>query len=368
MMIEKIQLENFKGFQSFSTDLTPITIFGGKNNSGKTSILEAIMFLYNHNDPNVFFQMNFLRHMNDQNLYTAERLWEPLFFNFNTAETLQIILSDDRGLSNKLYMYKSAEAAAYENLQSMRQAYPLNGALRQNYMLDFMYSSRSLTEEGRYGIVPAPVNMFDPNYRPVVISYSRREEQADGKFVTAFLFKSETMLEQNLLAQWYGNIFQNNRHKIIIEVLKCFDRHIVDVQTIVKGAFGYLYAIFDDGRKFPVSYMGDGMNRLMNILLGILSNPGSIILLDEIENGFHYSMYTKVWESIGKAAQENNCQIIANTHSADLLQGAVDGLLKNGQQQELSYIRLDNSDGQVHAYFFDGDLISYALKAEMEVR
>lgn len=104
-MITKIKLENFKGFKNFSTELTPVTIFGGRNNSGKTTILEAIKFLFYHNDPNVFFQMNYFRHMNDQNLYTAERLWEPLFYNFDTAATLQIALHDEQGLSNEL-LYK----------------------------------------------------------------------------------------------------------------------------------------------------------------------------------------------------------------------------------------------------------------------
>lgn len=55
-MINSITLENFRGFKSFQTDLKPITLFGGKNNSGKTSILEAVMFLFAHNDPNCFFR------------------------------------------------------------------------------------------------------------------------------------------------------------------------------------------------------------------------------------------------------------------------------------------------------------------------
>lgn len=367
-MITKIQLENFKGFKNFSTELTPVTIFGGRNNSGKTTILEAIKFLFYHNDPNVFFQMNYFRHMNDQNLYTAERLWEPLFYNFDAAATLQIALHDEQSLSNKLDIKKDAESASYDNLQMGRPPYPLNTALRQNYMLDFSYFSKAVIEEGKYAINQAAVNMFDPNYRPVIVSYSRREEKQDANLIGALLFKSETMLEQNLLAQWYGNVFQSNKHKIIIDVLKAFDKHIVDMQTIVKGAFGYLYAIFDDGRKLPVSYMGDGMNRLMNILLGILSNPGSIILLDEIENGFHYSMYAKLWEAIGRAAKENNCQIIANTHSADLLRGAVRGLDKIALKDRLSYIRLDNSGSTIKGHIFDSNLINCALESEMEVR
>ena len=38
------------------------------------------------------------------------------------------------------------------------------------------------------------------------------------------------------------------------------------------------------------------------------------ILIDEIETGFHYSMFDKLWEVIATTAKKNNCQIIATTH------------------------------------------------------
>lgn len=89
-MISCITVENFRGFKSFTAPLTRFTLFGGKNNSGKTSLLEAFFFNYCHLDPNCFFKMNYLRHMNDQPLFTAERLWEPLFNDFDARNNLKI--------------------------------------------------------------------------------------------------------------------------------------------------------------------------------------------------------------------------------------------------------------------------------------
>ena len=79
-------------------------------------------------------------------------------------------------------------------------------------------------------------------------------------------------------------------------------------------------------------------------------------------------MYQKIWEILGKAAVENNCQLIINTHSWDLLNDAVKGLKNSNLINKLSYVRLDNQDDIIKAHIFDSGLIEFAVKSEMEVR
>ena len=367
-MINKIELQNFRGFKSFAAPLTPITIFGGKNNSGKTSLLEAIVFLYTHNDSNCFMRMNYLRHMNDQPLYTSARLWEPLFYNFDTKNKLSIILREDQFADEIFDLFRGENAVSDSNLTNIKNNFVNTGMLQQNYSLRFAYRSGDINESGSYEIVANDSNQYMPNFNPIFINYDPQNNREKYIMQNVFFFKPETMLNHNNLAQWFGQLLLHGKNDLVVKALKIFEPGIKDLQTIVQGAYGYLYAIFADGRKLPVSYMGDGMNRMLNILLGILSNPGSTVLIDEIENGFHYSMYQKLWELIGKAAMENSCQLIVNTHSRDLIQGAVDGLHAVGYSDKLSYNRLAKNDDSIEAKVFDSELIAYALKAEMEVR
>jgi hypothetical protein len=92
------------------------------------------------------------------------------------------------------------------------------------------------------------------------------------------------------------------------------------------------------------------------------------ILIDEIENGFHYSFYPKLWEIIGKLARETYCQVFATTHSYECIGGA--SILTEGKptQDLFGFIRLDHKDGAIVPKIFDNDSFEYALSHNWEVR
>nr|WP_287730883.1 AAA family ATPase [Microcystis sp. M090S1] len=56
-MLQSLKIEGFRGFQNFEmANLGRINLLVGKNNSGKTSILEAIQFLYAQNNIDIFLE------------------------------------------------------------------------------------------------------------------------------------------------------------------------------------------------------------------------------------------------------------------------------------------------------------------------
>ena len=103
-------------------------------------------------------------------------------------------------------------------------------------------------------------------------------------------------------------------------------------------------------------------------MLSIMENPNSIILIDEIENGFHYSMFPMIWEAIAHTAQKSNCQVIATTHSYECVTGAVEGIEKADMKDQFCFFRLAQEKKGRCAYRFSSDVIRTALDAEMEVR
>lgn len=82
-MITTLNIHNFRCFQDLSvTKLAPITLLGGRNNSGKSAILEAVFLAFGYRSANVFLALAAGRNGNGQLQATPERVWNPLFFNF----------------------------------------------------------------------------------------------------------------------------------------------------------------------------------------------------------------------------------------------------------------------------------------------
>ncbi|MHC4603900.1 MAG: AAA family ATPase, partial [Planctomycetota bacterium] len=114
------------------------------------------------------------------------------------------------------------------------------------------------------------------------------------------------------------------------------------------------------------NFMGEGMEKLLSLIVAIAHSPNRIILLDEIENGLHYSIIPKIWEAIGKALRKYNCQLITTTHSRECLEAAHEGLSE--MPEDFRYIRLHRKDDEISAKLSNYEMIGTAIRTNLEVR
>ncbi len=66
--------------------------------------------------------------------------------------------------------------------------------------------------------------------------------------------------------------------------------------------------------------MGDGLTKLFHIALAVASAPRGILLVDEFENGLHWSVQEKLWIALARAARDFNLQVFCTTHSRDCIE------------------------------------------------
>ena len=81
------------------------------------------------------------------------------------------------------------------------------------------------------------------------------------------------------------------------------------------GSDDILYCDVGFNELVPVNIVGEGINRLLSIILAIYEASNGIVMIDEVENGFHYSSLPFLWEAIFESAREFNVQVFATTHS-----------------------------------------------------
>jgi AAA15 family ATPase/GTPase len=120
-------------------------------------------------------------------------------------------------------------------------------------------------------------------------------------------------------------------------------------------------------RLVPVPLIGEGMRRLLSMVLAIANVPGGIVLVDEIENGLHYSVLPNVWKALADAARRNDVQVFAATHSWECLRAAHETFSQE-EPYDFRYYRLDRKDGEVSCVPYDRELIETSLTMGMEVR
>lgn len=364
-MFSKIDIRNFRCFNSLVIDnISPVTIIGGRNNVGKSSILEAVFLVFGYSNPSVFFTLAAFRNGNGILDVTPQKIFGPLFYNFN-QKPFQIIMNRDDKRISSLVGTKTPDDTVGLNVNNevvgniLKHGYNPTNMNEYFYSLSYKYSIDDKEKSGTYSI---------QNKQIKYNSHSNGIETMNLPMVKVSLYKSVFIPPNTDIAEWVSKLILDGKKELLLEVLRDFNNEIIDVNTVIENSVPYIYISLSDGSKMPITYMGDGINKALQILLCILSSPNGIVLIDEIENGFHYSVYARVLNSFYKAALKVNCQMIITTHNNIIIETSADVMNALGKLESLCYQRIDFSKGVHTAYSFKGRELKDALDLNMEVR
>ena len=119
-----------------------------------------------------------------------------------------------------------------------------------------------------------------------------------------------------------------------------------------------------EGGVMPLDLLGDGFRRAVTYMLEVLSCKAEVILIDEIENGLHYSHYAELWSTLGSFSKASGIQLFAVTHSVEFLRAAL-----TPDDTTAAAWRLDRGkNGHVAVARFDGEDARAALSFGVELR
>ncbi len=276
-MIDGISIENFRSFHKTTINgFERINLFGGKNNVGKTSLLEAI-FVGLKGDINSIAQS---RKGNAQTNYM-----EYLFFNQNSnvSPEIEVYLNETESFIsriNKDYKVVIKEVGLHKETRSYQD--------------------------------------FRSNSSPFW----------DNNSISFILNKNTQYPEQYTLSSEFDKSDKKGDSDEILKAIQVIEPNIVEIKTYSDDP-GMIY-LRDKGKKqrIPLIYYGDAIQKIMRYIItiaafqnenGSSTEGGKYLLIDEIENGLHYTVQEDFWEMLFKLAITYDIQIFAATHSREMI-------------------------------------------------
>ena len=123
----------------------------------------------------------------------------------------------------------------------------------------------------------------------------------------------------------------------------------------------------DHERPVPLKSLGDGAIRLFGVAVALANSRNGFLLLDEAENGIHYSVHRDYWRLVLRTARANNTQVLATTHGWDCIRGFAQAAIENEDAKGV-LVRLEKDTKRIRAIEYSESDLQTAAKQGIEVR
>ncbi len=370
-MLTSIELDNYRGFERYRLSrLARVNLLVGKNNCGKTSVLEAVHLLGSGGSPEVLAETARLR----GEVVLAPATREPYvggapadlshFFHgrqFDPGAYFCVI--SDQGLGRL--------TARVVDFADVERTLPFQGV----DILAPALAVRIETEDGGRGrpIPDLPVTgegALFPDVLPRLVSAFRRNREPTAPVQ----FISPNSLEPRSLNAMWDRVIKAARESEVIRAMQILEPSITNIFFLSGdaahggvGGAGAVLAFEGTRRRDPLGSYGEGMRRLLALSLSLVEAEGGLLLVDEIDTGLHYSVMGDMWRLVVEGASRANVQVFATTHSLDCVRGLAwlcDNHPSLGADVSIQKIERELEE----AVALDADRITLAVEQEMEVR
>jgi AAA15 family ATPase/GTPase len=390
-MLDSLHVKNFRCLEDFQVSkLGRVNLIVGKNNSGKSTVLEALR-LYAGNAHPALLESIAAEH--DEKARTGEidpgavdqvqpfqDFFTGRFFPAKDGECIRIgsMTAPDEVLSiEHVYMLETefevqvSNGATEETVRRIRRSVVPKVELATtsetlSQALQISKGSRSFApvlfdrpqQRARYAVGDAqgsiPCSVVGTQFGLV-------DELADGWDKVVFTPEEDVVREaMRIIAPEFENLtFVRNTDAGYPRTRNSIQR-------------GARVKLRDIPRPVPLNSMGDGMLRVLQLALKIFPAKGGFLLIDEFENGLHYSVQERIWQLAFEMAQRLDIQVFATSHSWDCVESFskvarsrsdIDGVLfRVGRSVRTS------EQGRVIATVFDEAALHSITQSDVEVR
>lgn len=316
-MIKDLYIKNFKGFDSIKIDnLKKINFLVGKNNSGKTSILEAIMLILSQSRINIIENIKNISRIKENKIEI-----KTLFYNFDYNNSIN-------------FNYNKYDNTNYDiNINPILK----DGKIFNDDNIELNYSI-IITNEASDSIEEKKLTI--PNINNTIYMMNRKNENIDNKTEVYI----PNIIEYQSISNYLIEIIKNKNEQQLIEMLSFFNKNIKTVNVLKNDIYLNIEGI---NELVLLNLMGSGLKKYLSIILPIIVNKFSTILADEMENGLDKESIINLLKNILKLSRNNDAQIfftIENLEILKLLSEIVNNEEFNDIKETVNIINIVNTE------------------------
>ncbi|MEH2295392.1 AAA family ATPase [Nostoc sp.] len=368
-MLESFQIHNFRLFDHLEVKrLGNVNLIVGRNNAGKSTFLEAVELYASNASPMSFLDLVDSRQeswVSEAQPHTQTFLSNPirhLFFGHKLPDIGEegIILGEVSS-SAKIHISVAAYQIKSDDEGTIKRIRITDKQFHED--LSDIEVVLVAKESGRI----RRLFRLNRDFRDTRLTSRVAEFKYTWQFVS-----TENMPNGKLAALW-DLISLTNLESEVISALKLIEPKISGVafvEDITKGSRGDnripLVKIKDIDEPLPLKSMGDGMTRLFHIIVALVNARNGILLIDEFENGLHWTVQPKVWDIVFHLSERLNVQVFATTHSRDCVNGFDSAW--NKYPSLGAFFRLEAKDNVIKVTEYTSETLTDSLETDVEIR
>lgn len=313
-----LRINNFRRFQKFSMEgLGRVNLLVGPNNCGKTTILEAIDLLASPLDPCLLGAVSIYRGAvsapaGESSVKSARIALRHLFYGHRVSV-------------GSFFKVGGSFEKAEHSLSALIANEPEQPQLRLKVSADVWLrisrQERSASENEptmKTAVIPLTSSIEWP-----VVDWEGRARVADSSTVS---FLGTDSLERWMIVESLAAIQLNPEEELVLDILRLIEPTVEGITAVhtpevvgLRDRVGVFVKLRGQRERVPIASLGEGMWRLLALALELVSAKGSVLLVDEIDIGLHYTAQAEMWQMVKKAAESLDVQVFATTHSRDCI-------------------------------------------------
>lgn len=368
-MLQDLDIEGYRGLRELHMGpLARINLLVGTNNSGKTSVLEAIRFLVSDGDLHTLSAS--LRRRGEQVLSEneAHRNRPPELdvchlFNGHRIEVGSRfkIQAADRPVNKWVTCEIGPPLSAEEPAELFEDEDSYVGPLA-------MVLRSSSTEKP----VPFPLTRrLGLQLDAVRFQHPVRQRTDNGPRIAFITVESLSLAS---VEPYWRRIALRPEQATLVKALQILEPRLEQIAFVGGRSVGprwerggFVVKFSDSELVLPIGSLGDGIWRVLCTLLGMVEAEGGVLLVDEVDTGLHYTVMSGLWKLMNEVSKSLDIQVFATTHSYDCVSSLAAICRRSVTEKgEITIHRLES--GRERAVPFSESEIAIAAERDIELR